>query len=107
MARQASDEYKVWREIVLASPWVKEVTGDVRCSAPAGYVPVRDRGDLQKALEYRCEKKAKFRLKAAVTRSMLTIDAVSGNYCPYHFKQAVDTHEGERDRFERWFARYE
>lgn len=105
MARRASDEYQDWRDVVLASPWVKEVSGEVQCRASAGYVPKKHRGDPVKEAAYRCQKLAKFRLKATVTRSMLTVDAVSGNYCPLHLMREIENHEGERARFERWFEK--
>jgi hypothetical protein len=106
MVRQSSDEYKDWREMILASPWVKEVTGDVQCCAQKGWVKKADRGDPRKADAYRCGKRAKFALKAASTRSMLIIDAMSGNYCPLHLVQAIEEHEGERTRFEAWAEKY-
>lgn len=102
MVRRASADFKAWRAMVLASPWVKEVKGEVQCRATAGYVPKSIRGDLQKMAPYRCQKLAKFKLTALITRSMLTVDAVSGNYCPAHLMDAIRDHEGEAARFRKW-----
>jgi hypothetical protein len=102
MVRRASADFQQWREMVLSSPWVKEVKGEVQCRAYAGYIPKSIRGDLGKMAPYRCQKRAKFKLTAYISRSMLTVDAVSGNYCPAHLMDAIRDHEGEAARFKRW-----
>lgn len=106
MVRKTSADFQLWRRIILDSPWVSEIEGELRCRDYAGYLPVAYRGDSVKSEPYRCTKFARYHLKATKTRSMLTPDAVSGNYCARHLKLQIEEHEGERKRFETWFAKW-
>jgi len=106
MVRKASAQHREWQECVLASPWVSELTGEIRCGAVKGYVHKRFRGDPEAYEKYRCSKRARFKFKSLSTRSMLIEDATSGNYCANHLLKEINDHPHEKARFEKFYERW-